>query len=73
MLRKVSALNNFTFKENLNLKCDIVIRLTRKYPLRGYILSMLTHTTTWDKNWGGDQVLKRVVYNMKLKLASLMF
>ena len=23
-------------------------RMTRKYPLRGYILDVLMHTTTWD-------------------------
>ena len=28
--------------------------LTRKYPLRGYILVVLTHTTAWDRLWGGD-------------------
>ena len=27
---------------------------TRKYPMRGYILSVLTHTTAWDRLWGGD-------------------
>ena len=27
---------------------------TRKYPLRGYILGVLTHTTAWDRLWGDD-------------------
>ena len=27
---------------------DFVIYNTRKYPLRGYILGVLTHTTAWD-------------------------
>ena len=27
---------------------------TRKYPLRGYFLGVLTHTTAWDRLWGGD-------------------
>ena len=31
--------------------------ITRKYPLRGYILGVLTHTTAWDQNWGGDGTL----------------
>ena len=34
---------------------------TRKYPLRGYILGVLTHTTAWDRNWGGDETLKLVL------------
>ena len=28
--------------------------ITRKYPLRGYILGVLTHTTDWDRLWEGD-------------------
>ena len=31
--------------------------ITRKYPLRGYILGVLTHTTTLDQLWGGDGTL----------------
>ena len=31
---------------------------TRKYPLRGYILGVLTHTTALDRLWGGDETLK---------------
>ena len=31
---------------------------TRKYPLRGYILGVLTHTTAWDRLWGGDVSLR---------------
>ena len=34
---------------------------TRKYPLRGYILGVLTHTTAWDSHWGGDKTLKLVL------------
>ena len=26
----------------------------RKYPLRGFILGVLTHTTALDRLWGGD-------------------
>ena len=33
------------------------IEYTRKYPLRGYILGVLTHTTAWDRLWGGDETL----------------
>ena len=28
---------------------------TSRYPLRGYILGVLTNTTTWDRQWGGDE------------------
>ena len=31
--------------------------MTRKYPLRGYILGVLTHTTALDQLWGGDETL----------------
>ena len=34
---------------------------TRKYPLRRYILGVLTHTTTWDQYWASNKILKRVV------------
>ena len=34
-----------------------VLDLTRKYPLRGYILGVLTHTTALDRLWGGDETL----------------
>ena len=34
--------------------------ITRKYPLRRYILGVLTHTTAWDQLWGGDYILKGV-------------
>ena len=29
---------------------------TRKYPLCGYFLGVLTHTTAWDRLWGGEQM-----------------
>ena len=32
---------------------------TRKYPLRGYILGVLTHTTALDRLWGGDETLTK--------------
>ena len=30
---------------------------TRKYLLRRYILGVLTHTTAWDRQWGGDETM----------------
>ena len=48
------------------LKLEVVVKgpdyiYTRKYPLRGYILGVLTHTTAWDQHWGGDETLKLVL------------
>ena len=37
----------------------LIIVIARKYPLRGYILSVLMHTTTWDRHWGGDETLTK--------------
>ena len=34
------------------------LEITRKYPLRGYILGVLMHTTAWDRLWGGDVFLR---------------
>ena len=34
---------------------------TRKYPLCGYILGVLTHTTAWDRHWRGDETLNWVL------------
>ena len=31
---------------------------TGNYPLLGYILGVLTHTTAWDQHWVGDETLK---------------
>ena len=31
---------------------------TRKYPLREYILGVMTHATAWDRLWGDDEPLK---------------
>ena len=38
-------------------KRDVTLAFTRKYPLRGYILGVLTHTTALDRLWGGDETL----------------
>ena len=40
---------------------DFKYLVARKYPLRGYILGVLTHTTAWDRHWGGDETLKLVL------------
>ena len=34
-----------------------ILVITRKYPLRRYILGVLTHTTALDWLWGGDETL----------------
>ena len=36
---------------------QFVVALTRKYPPRGYILGVLTHTTALDRLWGVDETL----------------
>ena len=36
---------------------DLKSLVTRKYPLRGYFLGVLTHTTAWDQHWGRDETL----------------
>ena len=36
---------------------------TRKYPLRGYILGVLTHTTALDRLWEGDETLTMWFWN----------
>ena len=38
----------------------VLIEMTRKYPVHGYILSVLAHTTAWDRLWKGDETLKWV-------------
>ena len=48
--------------------------ITRKYPLCGYFLYVLMHTTAWDRHWEGDETLKRVLINIdRLCLANLSF
>ena len=32
-----------------------VLLITRKYPLCGYFLGVLMHTTAWDRLWRGEQ------------------
>ena len=45
---------------------EVEIISTRKYVLCGYILGVLTHTTTWDRLLGGDETLKSVSINVAL-------
>ena len=52
------TLNKMIFKMRWSLNSKIIIEATRKYPLRGYILVVLTHTGTWDQNWGDDETLE---------------
>ena len=41
--------------------------MTRKYPLRGYILGVLTHTTAWDQLLKGDETLKNCHQNISFE------
>ena len=34
---------------------------TREYPLFGYILGVLMHTTAWDRYWRGGETLDKVL------------
>ena len=38
---------------------DLAVLYTRKYPMRRYILGVLTHTTALDRLWGGDETLTK--------------
>ena len=49
-------LNNFqNFSNSRN--CDLLKPFTRKNLLCKYILSVLMHTTAWDRYWRGDEAL----------------
>ena len=47
-----------TYSLNKIVKIIKSIVFTRKYPLRRYILGVLTHTTAWDQLLGGDVFLR---------------
>ena len=47
---------NAQTKRMTEMNVEIVI--TRKYPLRGYILGVLAHTTAWDRHWRGNITLE---------------
>ena len=52
----------FTMKfSNSDSFQSFTLWFTWKYPLRGYILGVLTHTTAWDRHWGGDEILNWVL------------
>ena len=36
---------------------EVKSMVARKYPLSGYILGALTHTTALDRLWGGNETL----------------
>ena len=55
LLRKLYGLTSGI--EISNIVSKIMYLKTRKYPLRGYILGVLTHTTALDRLWGGDGTL----------------
>ena len=40
----------YFLNEMRDMRVILVLKIvtTRKYPLRGYILGVLTHTTAWD-------------------------
>ena len=56
--------------DDICMVSPFVIFMTRKYPLRGYFLGVLTHTTAWDRLWGGDETLKQ---GFKIKYKQLYF
>ena len=60
MLCKFSPQLESRFDKFLGIRM-LFSQMTRKYPLRGYILGVLTHTTAWDQHWGGDETLKLVL------------
>ena len=48
--------------EERHISFDCIIYITRKYPLRGYFVGVLTHTTGLDRLWRGDKTLNCVEY-----------
>ena len=65
IIRSVRKFQNQNTKYYKIIKCLILnlplYKMTRKYPLRGYILGVLTHPTAWDRHWRGDETLKLVL------------
>ena len=55
------AVSKLIFNPQKLLSENHFISFTRKYPLSGYILGVLTHTTAWDRHWGVDETLKLVL------------
>ena len=50
-VRQIEAVVRLLIRLWLIFLLFIKILLTRKYPLRGYILGVLTHTTALDRHW----------------------
>ena len=66
---KSSAFSSSFSKKILHSKGEnppafVTLLGTRKYPLRGYILGVLTHTTALDRLWGVDETLKCGISNL---------
>ena len=57
ILQKSSVAMQCLLDSNIKKKFSI----TKNYPLHGYILGVLMHTTAWDRHWGGDETLKLVL------------
>ena len=52
------------------VKSNMLYKCTRKYPLRGYILGVLMHTTAWDRLWGGNVFLRMYILSSALPRAA---
>ena len=56
-----TCMQNIHFSDIVGIKLEfsnfLNIFFTRKSPLRGYFLGVLTHTTALDRLWGGDETL----------------
>ena len=46
-------------KKKPDMICEkhLYANLIPKYPICGYILGVLTHTTAYNQHWGGDETL----------------
>ena len=43
-----------------------IFEVTWKNPLCGYVLGVLTPTTAWDQQWGGDGIMKWVSIGLRV-------
>ena len=44
-------------ERNYEAKKEASYRVTSKYPLCGYILGVLMHTTAWEQHWVENETL----------------
>ena len=51
------VLNYETHSSEMCRRLEIILSL-ESTPLRGYFLGVLTHTTAWDRLWGGNVALR---------------